>query len=546
MMINGFEDLGLDKWVAKQCASLSMTSPTTVQQQCIPPILQGKHVLGGAATGSGKTAAFVLPILQRLSEEVYGVFALVMTPSRELAYQILDQFVAFGAPIGARTAIVIGGAPHPKQMDTLLGRPHVVVATPGRLRFLLETFPEVVKAFQFLRFLVLDEADRLTDGDIADDTTSVVGLLGTPISKRQTLLMTATVTDKLVSDEILGPLGIVGGKSSLVMCCCDSAALNEFVLAPRIRHDYLFIPTTVKLPYLVALLRSAAPGRSVLVFANSCFRCEVVRLTLQLLGFPVCSLNSLLTQQQRLNNLALFKSAVAKILVATDVASRGLDIPTVDLVVHYDCPKVPSTYVHRSGRAARAQDSTGQSVALVTQHEVALVHRIERRTKTKLRKLKDEAVSDLAVVKILDEVSAAKVMAQVQVTEQYGERAAGLKAVASERRPAINKAIREGGRVREKNAIISNQEREVAGDTSSSHAPGAASPAGAPPQTKRRRTEALTNNQTPSAAERSRNDEKAIHSKEVRKGAKKGVVVPPKLQKHVATKKKSGRDNLQK
>jgi ATP-dependent RNA helicase DDX49/DBP8 len=463
-MSKTFEDLGLQKWVAKQCAALAMSSPTAVQEQCIPAVLHGKHVLGGAATGSGKTAAFVLPILQKLSEEVYGVFAVTVTPSRELAYQILDQFVAFGAPITARTAIVIGGAPHPKQMDTLLGRPHVVVATPGRLRFLLDTFPEVAKAFQFLRFLVLDEADRLTDGDIADDTMALVKLLGPPIAARQTLLMTATVTDKLVSDETLVPLGIPTGKSGLVMCCCESAMRSEFALAPRIQHKYLFVPPTVKLPYLVCLLRAAAPGRTVIVFANSCFRCEVVRLTLQVLGFPVCSLNSLLTQQQRLNNLALCKSGIAKILVATDVASRGLDIPTVDLVVHYDCPKLPAAYVHRSGRAARLQDSAGMSVTLVTQHEVSILHRIERRTKTKLRKLRGEEYTDLAVLEVLDEVSAAKVVAKVQVTEQFGERAAVLKAVADERRSDINRAIRTGGVMTHRKSASTHQPQEAAHD----------------------------------------------------------------------------------
>jgi ATP-dependent RNA helicase DDX49/DBP8 len=446
-----FAQLGLHPWIDKQCAALSMEKPTLVQQLCIPAVLAGMHVAGGAVTGSGKTAAFALPMLQLLSEEMYGVFALILTPSRELAYQIVDQFVALGAPIGARTAVVIGGVPHAMQLDAIKARPHVVVATPGRLKFLFDKFPEVKLAMQNLRFLVLDEADRLTEGDIAEDITDVIASLGEPKPFRQTLLFSATLDSRLtdVSEGLLPTMGITDMKKFVVHCAgveirSDAAGKRTFQVAPNLQQRYLFIPMMVKLPYLVALLKSRGADQSTIVFTNSCVRTETVRLVLQLLGFPVASLNSMLPQNHRLNNLAMFKLGIARVLVATDIAARGLDIPDVDMVVHYDVPKLPATYVHRVGRTARAGRS-GLSLALVTEHDVSLVHGLERKTKTKMELLHDDKVTDDIVVELLDEVSAAKVQAQVQVNEQFGARAETLKSIAAERRPEMNRLIRNQG-----------------------------------------------------------------------------------------------------
>lgn len=463
-----FESLGLERWLAKQCEAMALTKPTAVQQTCIPAVINDFHVVGGAATGSGKTAAFALPIIQRLSAEMYGVFALVLTPSRELAYQIIDQFVAFGAPAAIRTAIVIGGVNHGSQRDALLARPHIVVATPGRLRMLLANFPEVQLAFKNVRYLVLDEADRLIEGDIQHDMYECIGLLGPAKPFRRTLLFSATIDSRLtrVEEGTLPRLGITD-QATLKICSCYAAEASSgaaagaegsavveaagadhqplYTIAPNLTEQYIFIPSLVKLPYLVCLLRSVPVDTSFIIFCNSCYRSEIVRLALQLLGFPVCSLNSLLTQQKRLTNLALFKAGIAKVLVATDIAARGLDIPDVEMVLHYDFPKLSATYVHRVGRTARAGRS-GRSVAVITDNDVSLVHKVERRTKTQMKKLVDDKVCDEEVVKILDEVSAAKVEAQMQVEQQFGERAAALKDVAQARRPEINRRIREDGK----------------------------------------------------------------------------------------------------
>lgn len=446
-----FGQLGLQPWLVKQCAALALERPTEVQRLCIPDVLGGKNVVGGAVTGAGKTAAFALPILQILSEEMYGVFALVVTPSRELAYQIVDQFVAFGAPIAARTAVVIGGVPHDAQLDAVKARPHIVVATPGRLKFHFDKFPEVLQAMQNLRFLILDEADRLTEGDISDDTTAVVTSLGVPRPFRRTLLFSATLDSRLtdITAGLLPTLGVADNTNFVVHCAgvevrTEGGAHHTFQITPTLKQRYLFIPVAVKLPYLVALLKSRGSKQSTIVFTNSCIRTETVRLVLQLLGFPVASLNSMLPQNHRLNNLAMFKLGIARVLVATDIAARGLDIPDVDMVVHYDVPKLPATYVHRVGRTARA-GKPGLSVALVTEHDVSLVHGLERKTKSRMELLKNKKVNDEAIVDLLDEVSAAKVQAQVQVNEQFGERSQTLKSIAAERKTETNRLIRNRG-----------------------------------------------------------------------------------------------------
>lgn len=479
-----FQQLGVQPWLAKQCTYMALTTPTPIQQRCIPAVLAGRHVVGGAATGSGKTAAFALPILQTLAADTYGVYALVLTPSRELAYQIIDQFIAFGAPLQVRTTLAIGGVATETQVDALKARPNIVAATPGRLRHLLQTFgPEVKKAFGHLRYLVLDEADRLTEGDIQQDVWALLRLLPAATPQRQVLMFTATLHHRLTTfaapteEEkmegavaVLAELGITDPASLEVIVV--QGAMNEsgvpvqlsgsgeggvegtdgagagatssglttspmpaFHLPETLQQHYLFIPNMVKLPYLVAALRAQGKQQSTIVYVNSCLRAELVRLTLQLLGFPVCSLDSLLTQQHRLDNVASFKLGISRILVCTDIAARGLDIPMVGLVLHYDVPKHADTYVHRVGRTARA-GREGHSVALVTEYDVSLIQRIERRTGSALQLWKSPAAKESAILPLLDEVSSAKIQAKQQVTEQFGDRVQTNKAHAAEKREA--------------------------------------------------------------------------------------------------------------
>lgn len=477
-----FEQIGVDTWLCRQCSSLAMRHPTPIQSKCIPPILAGAHVLGGAATGSGKTAAFALPMLQMLSKDMYGVFGLILTPSRELAYQLTDQFLALGAPVRLRSLLLIGGVSHNEQVTALQARPHIVFATPGRLCFLFRNFEESVSAsLRYLRFLVLDEADRLTEGELGKDVHWLLSTHLKPTPRRQVLLFSATLHPRLmllqeekkgkdadiVDEEAeeepcdsswLPVLGItkdsrlvvaqVGNQSTFFSSASSSSlsstpaahlqnskkgknekdslaakdtygrdetkedekrkrkreekgkknpeeeeerseqerSMNEMMdyhLPKGLFNGYLFLPNMVKLPYLVATLRSLGKMQTTIVFVNSCLRTELVHLVLQLLGFPVCRLHSLLRQQQRLDSLASFKLGLARIMVATDIASRGLDIPEVQVVVHYDVPKEAATFVHRVGRTARA-GREGLSVALITECDVRPIKRIEKQIGSQL------------------------------------------------------------------------------------------------------------------------------------------------------------------
>ncbi|CAD2222486.1 ATP-dependent RNA helicase DDX49/DBP8 [Angomonas deanei] len=454
-----FEKIGLQPWLAKQCSYMALDSPTPIQQKCIPVILgssetEPTHVIGQAATGSGKTAAFALPILQTLSSDMYGVFALVLTPSRELAYQIVDQFVAFGAPLRPRCMLAIGGVRHEDQVDALRNRPHIVVATPGRLMHLFRVFPrETLPAFSHLRFLVLDEADRLSEGDITTDVRSILQTLPPAQPFRQSLLFSATMNAELTDfdakgeegeENILTQLGIKPSSLQRFSVASESAiepfqrsvpedSKTQISFPDTLEQHYVFIPNMVKLPNLTAALRAGGKEQTTIVFVNSALRAEIVRLALQLLGFPVSSLDSLLTQQQRLDHLALFKLSLSRVLVCTDIASRGLDIPDVDVVIHYDIPKEATTYVHRVGRTARAGKS-GKSIAFVTEYDISLIQRIEKKIKVKLTQWKEKALREERIVKILEEVSAAKVQAKQQVTEQYQNRVETRKSQAAEKK----------------------------------------------------------------------------------------------------------------
>jgi len=187
--MSSFEELGLHEWLVKACSELGFRHPTPVQKNCIPPIIQGKNCIASAETGSGKTAAFALPILHLLSEDPYGVYALIVTPTRELALQISEQMHALGSPIGLKVSVVIGGVDMIKQSIELQRKPHIIIATPGRLLSHLQS-ADTVKLNR-LKFLVFDEADRLF-GDQSEDTEEILNLLP-PNSNRQTLLFSATL-----------------------------------------------------------------------------------------------------------------------------------------------------------------------------------------------------------------------------------------------------------------------------------------------------------------------------------------------------------------
>ncbi|GAA6062982.1 hypothetical protein JCM10212_005805 [Sporobolomyces blumeae] len=355
-----FADLGLLPALCDACSSLGFTAPSQIQQECIPYALQGKDIIGLAQTGSGKTAAFALPILQALWEEPQGLFAVVLAPTRELAYQIADQFTALGSGIGVRVATIVGGMDTMAQQVALAKKPHVIVATPGRLQDHLEN----TKGFSLksLKFLVMDEADRLLDLDFGPVIDKILKVI--PREGRKTYLFSATMTTKVAKLQ----------RASLR----DPVKLevsSKYQTVSTLLQYYLLVPLKHKDLHLVHLIHTLS-GLTTIIFVRTVMDAQRLSILLRLLSFPAVPLHGQLSQSARLGALNKFKSGGRNIMVATDVASRGLDIPSVDLVVNYDIPTNSKDYIHRVGRTARAGRS-GKSVTMVTQYDVELFQRIE-------------------------------------------------------------------------------------------------------------------------------------------------------------------------
>lgn len=390
-----FDDLGLPEWLANTCLNMGLKSPTPVQKSCIPQILNGLDVLGLAQTGSGKTAAFALPILHRLAQRLYGVFALVLTPTRELAFQLSDQFKALGSALHLRCSVVIGGLDMIEQAKSLMQRPHVVIATPGRIADLLKNNPNMASVFKSLQFLVLDEADRILDVGFEKELETVLQSLP---SERQTLLFSATMTPELKALHELS-----GDKAYFY------EAYQGLRTVESLQQQYIFMSLDVKdvyLFYVLSILEDKSI-RSVILFASSCRSCHLLSVMLEELGIQTVALHSMKSQPQRLASLNRFKSGQVPVLIATDVASRGLDIPTVDLVINYDIPRFARDYVHRVGRTARAGRG-GLSISLVSQYDVNLVHEIESLIE---KELKEFELEEEDVLKGITKVLKAKRLA---------------------------------------------------------------------------------------------------------------------------------------
>ena len=310
----------------------------------------GKDCIGCAKTGSGKTAAFALPILDKLSDDPYGIFALVLTPTRELAFQIKDQFSAIGAHINVRVSVVIGGLDMMVQSQELARQPHVVVATPGRLADHISSGDGL--KLDKIKFLVLDEADRLFEPCFEPDLATIFSSLPT---KRQTLLFSATLTDSIEELKQMSP------SPPHVYISPSEVATVE-----TLTQQYMCVPEMMRNASLAHILQEHVADKTCIVFTHSCKSAQLLTIALKKLGLSVTALHSILSQNSRLSSLAKFKSGVVKLLVATDVGSRGLDIPLVSFVINYNTPSSPTDYIHRVGRTARAGQSNSQQVLKLT------------------------------------------------------------------------------------------------------------------------------------------------------------------------------------
>lgn len=344
--------------------------------------------MGIAQTGSGKTAAFALPILQKLEKDPFGVFALVITPTRELASQLAEQFRALGSSLPVKCAVVVGGMDTTTQAKALMDRPHVVVATPGRIRSLLQNDPDLPGVFARTKYLVLDEADKVLDVGFEDELRVIFHCLP---KDRQTLLFSATKTSDLES------LLQLSSNASYFYEAYDGVKTVD-----SLKQQYIFINKTVKYVYLLHILSKLDDMgiRSVIVFVATCRTCQFLSLLLEELGVSAVGLHSHKPQPLRLASLNRFKSGKSPILLATDVASRGLDIPTVDLVINYDIPRDPFDYVHRVGRTARAGRG-GFALSVVTENDINLIHEIEAKIGKQMEEFdcnEKEALDDITKI----------------------------------------------------------------------------------------------------------------------------------------------------
>ncbi|GAB5360711.1 hypothetical protein AAMO2058_000650700 [Amorphochlora amoebiformis] len=396
-----FRGLGVSKWLTNTCKQLGLQRPTAIQAMAIPSIIEGENIIARAKTGSGKTATFGLPIIDALAEDPYGVFSFVLTPTRELAFQIAEQFNAFGAPMSIRVQVVIGGTDIVKEAAQLSRAPHIVIATPGRLAAHIRDGADVNT--KYLRFLVLDEADRLFDDSFEKDLADIFGSLPSP-KDRQTLFFSATLTEKI--EERASTL--CGAKPKYFQV--DSK--EEAHTVSQLEQGYVFIPQTLKETYLVYLLRQHEE-KSVIVFASTCHGCEIIAQILTEMEIKCESLNSHKNQARRTASLAKFRGGLSKILIATDVASRGLDIPQVGLVINYDLPRIVEDYVHRVGRTARAGRS-GLALSLVSQYDIQLFLEIEKKINVKVEKYQ---IPENKALELLKKVTAAKKMAKLRIAD---------------------------------------------------------------------------------------------------------------------------------
>ena len=392
-----FASLGLAPALCEACDELGWKTASLIQAQAIPYALEGRDIIGLAETGSGKTAAFALPMLHALLLTPRRLFGLVLTPTRELAFQINEQFEAIGGGVGVKTVTIVGGIDMMQQAIALARKPHVVIATPGRLVDHLEN----TKGFSLRTIgeLVLDEADRMLSMDFEEELNRILDVI--PRTGCRTSLFSATMTSKvqkLQRASLTSPVKV--------------EVSTKFQTVKNLVQQYLFVPAKHKDVYATAVVNDFA-GKTGIIFCAT--HNAVMRFTLLLrnLGFSATCLHGGMAQPKRLGALNKFKAGARTLLVATDVASRGLDIPSVDFVLNYDVPESGKDYVHRVGRTARAGRS-GSAVTVVTQYDVEKYQRIEHLIEKRLGKYPAEKEE---VLVMLERVSEAQRYATQQLRE---------------------------------------------------------------------------------------------------------------------------------
>jgi len=362
-----FDSFRLHPQIAAGVQAVGYSTPTPIQRQAIPPVLQGQDVLGLAQTGTGKTAAFVLPILQRLIKTPRGcIQALVIAPTRELSDQINATFETLGRQTRLHSFPIYGGVPIAPQIQRLRSGVEIVVACPGRL---LDHIQRGTIRFPNLKVLVLDEADRMLDMGFLPDIRKIIKHVP---AVRQTLMFGATMPDdirRLAKDVLRTPVTVQLDPSA-------PAATVAHVLYPVASH--------LKTALLLQLLHHTETA-SVLIFTRTKHRAQRLGVQIERAGYPTTSLQGNLSQNQRQTAIRGFRNGSYRVLVATDIAARGIDVSRISHVINYDMPDTTDAYTHRIGRTGRAE-KTGDAFSLVTHEDEAMVRSIENVLGTRLER----------------------------------------------------------------------------------------------------------------------------------------------------------------
>jgi ATP-dependent RNA helicase DeaD len=384
-MPKSFAELGLSEQTLHALRDVGYESPSPIQEQAIPPLLEGRDVIGQAQTGTGKTAAFGLPIVQYIDPEVREVQALVLTPTRELCIQVTQALRTYAEHSGLDVVAVFGGAPIRTQQAQLRAGGHIVVGTVGRVLDLISRHSLVLHD---CRFVVLDEADEMLDLGFLDDVERILSM--TP-SGRQTALFSATMPPpirKLADGYLYEPVTIKVKAATLTI---DTVAQFQLSTETREKPDKL-------VEVLSEETGSGGDAQQTIVFVRTKIRCDQLFRTLRDRGMNVRALHGDMSQGSRDGVMLAFKGGRVPILVATDVAARGLDISTVTHVINYDVPTSPDTYVHRIGRTGRVGRS-GRAITFVEPRQKRELEAIERHIGTTIAPWEKGAVGAPTLVR---------------------------------------------------------------------------------------------------------------------------------------------------
>ncbi|MDG1732923.1 MAG: DEAD/DEAH box helicase [Thalassotalea sp.] len=361
--MSGFKEFSLLESIIDRVSLKGYKQPTPIQNECIPALINGNDLLGIAQTGTGKTAAFSLPIINNFGRNKIDIKAkstrsLILTPTRELASQIMQNIDDYSDGLGLKTKVVYGGVGRQNQVDTIALGLDILVATPGRLLDLIETGDV---NFQALEVFVLDEADTMLDMGFFKDVQTIISKLP---KKRQTLLFSATMPAEI---EILAQ-GILTEPTKIQITA-------QTVTIDLVNQSVYHLEKTNKVPLLFNILENS-DYEKVLIFCKTKFGADIIVKALEKESITAASLHSGKTQAVREEALQNFKESSLRVLVATDVAARGIDVDNITLVINYNLPEDPRNYIHRIGRTARAGKS-GMAISFAVENDMRQLNNIE-------------------------------------------------------------------------------------------------------------------------------------------------------------------------